>query len=360
MTGIYIHIPFCAKKCPYCDFYSVNYQKTLVKNYVQAIIRNIQFQEISDEVDSIYFGGGTPSLLTIQQISEILETCDKYFHLVQPEITLECNPSGNRKIYLSQLKKAGVNRLSVGVQSFSPKELAILGRTHSPEQSKTFIIQAKEAGFDNISCDIMLALPEQTETILAETLENLTLLPIQHISAYLLQLEENTPFSTNAEILSRLPDDDSAADRYLQAVHTLERKGFFQYEISSFAKAGFQSRHNLKYWQCVPYFGIGAGAHSLMNGKRFFCPKDVNAFCTDNTQKKILLEENACSREEQFMLAFRTTDGVPEEWLSISAREKLPLLEKNGYLKRKPNRRICFTPEGFMVSNALISLLSLP
>jgi len=357
MTGIYFHIPFCGKKCPYCGFYSVSYRKAQADAYVKAIIRNLNYYQISDQIDSIYFGGGTPSLLNIHAISEILETCDKNFKLYNPEITLEYNPSRSDFNYLHDLKIAGINRLSIGTQSFSDSQLKLLGRTHTAEQNFKTVQNAYQAGFRNISCDLMLALPYQTEEILSETLENLISLPIQHVSAYLLQIEENTPFYANSEILENLPDDDISADRYLQTVRTLEKAGFYQYEVSSFAKTGFESRHNLKYWFCEDYLGIGAGAHSCMHQKRFYIPEETEKFCQDSHQEEIMISEHACDQEERIMLALRTSRGIPESWLSPEARKKLPLLIKNNYIKLKSDYYIALTPEGFAVSNAVISML---
>ncbi len=356
MTGIYLHVPFCARKCPYCDFYSVTYRKTLAEEYVQAVIRNLNHYQIPDSVDSIYFGGGTPSLLSIRNISDILETCDKNFKLVSPEITLEYNPSRADFQYLSDLHTAGINRLSIGTQSFSDSQLKLLGRTHTAEQNLQTVRNAYQAGFENISCDVMLALPYQTEEVLSGTLEVLTSLPVQHVSAYLLQMEENTPFYTNPEILDNLPDDDVSADRYLQTVHTLEQAGFYQYEVSSFARPGFESRHNLKYWFCEDYLGIGAGAHSCIKNRRFCVPKEIDLFCKNPVQEEITISETACNPEEKLMLALRTGRGVPESALSPNARKKIPLLIKNHYLVQKSGT-LRLTPEGFAVSNAVIAEL---
>ena len=219
MTGIYIHVPFCAKKCPYCAFFSEQYGRKTVDNYVKAVIRNLQLYQVNDTVDTIYFGGGTPSLLTAGQISDILEACSKYLHLYQPEITFEFNPTGKRNTYLHDIHSAGVNRLSIGTQSFSDSQLKLLGRTHSVNDGIRTVETAFQVGFNNISCDLMLALPEQSELILHETLETLVKLPITHVSAYLLQIEEGTPFSQNQDLLARCLDDDQSADRYLQTVH---------------------------------------------------------------------------------------------------------------------------------------------
>ena len=354
MTGIYIHVPFCAKKCPYCAFFSEQYGRKTVDNYVKAVIRNLQLYQVNDTVDTIYFGGGTPSLLTAGQISDILEACSKYLHLYQPEITFEFNPTGKRNTYLHDIHSAGVNRLSIGTQSFSDSQLKLLGRTHSVNDGIRTVETAFQVGFNNISCDLMLALPEQSELILHETLETLVKLPITHVSAYLLQIEEGTPFSQNQDLLARCLDDDQSADRYLQTVHFLEDAGIHQYEVSSFAKKGFESRHNLKYWKCVDYLGIGAGAHSCYMGKRFYVPEDVSQFCDGEHQTEIILSENPYDREERIMLGLRTVEGVPAEWVKS---QKIPLFQKAGYLRIGENGNISLTAEGFAVSNAVISAM---
>lgn len=357
MTGLYFHIPFCAKKCPYCDFFSVSYHRETVAQYTAAIIRNLSAYAPEDMVDTIYFGGGTPSLLSTAQIGEILNACAKYAHLSEsPEVTLEFNPTGERTQYLHDLRMTGVNRLSIGTQSFSDTQLSMLGRTHCAADGIRTVMTAKEQGFDNISCDLMLACPHQTEEILAETLEILGKLPITHVSAYLLQVEEETPLSENTSLLSHLPDDDASIDRYLQAVQTLAEYGFQQYEVSSFAKAGFESRHNTKYWTCDPYLGIGAGAHSCYAGTRFQTKRDIPAFCEASIQPTELIDAAPCGREERLMLALRMTKGVPADALSVHAQKKLSFLKKGGCISEE-NGHVSLTPQGFAVSNAVIAAL---
>ncbi len=358
MTGLYFHIPFCAKKCPYCDFFSASYHKETVQQYLAAIIRNLSAYAPEEMVDTIYFGGGTPSLLSAAQIDEILNACAQYAHLCKdPEITLEFNPTGERTEYLRALRSAGVNRLSVGTQSFSDEQLRLLGRTHTAADGIRTVLAAKEQGFENISCDLMLACPKQSADVLAKTLETLGTLPITHVSAYLLQVEEGTPLAKNGQLLAHLPDDDASTDRYLQAVQTLAEYGFSQYEVSSFAKHGFESRHNLKYWRCEPYLGIGAGAHSCYGGKRFQVPKDITAFCTAPVQPTELLDAHPCGAEERRMLALRTTEGIPAADLSSSAQKRISLLTKGGFVKQLANGNLSLTPQGFAVSNAVISML---
>ncbi len=356
MTGIYFHIPFCARKCPYCDFFSAAYHKQTAEAYVGAILRNIAAYPVHDTVDTLYFGGGTPSLLSVRQISAILDTCHRQFHMAQDmEITLEFNPTGERSAYLHDLYTIGVNRLSIGTQSFSDTQLHNLGRTHSAADGQRTVLAAYDAGFTNISCDLMLACPEQTEAVLSETLHILAALPITHVSAYLLQIEEGTPLSRNTALLAQCPDDDTAADRYLQAVRTLTQAGFVQYEVSSFAKSGYESRHNLKYWLCEPYLGIGAGAHSCFDGRRFSVPKDITAFCKRPVQKETLISPTACDAEERLMLGLRLSRGVAVTQLSRSARKQLPQLLQAGYIHELSAGRVALTAEGFVVSNAVIA-----
>ena len=358
MTGLYFHIPFCAKKCPYCDFFSVPYRRETVEDYVDALLRNIRQYTITDRVDSIYFGGGTPSLLSPAQIAAVLDACTERFPVTtDAEITLEYNPTGKRDDYLKALRQTGVNRLSIGTQSFSDAQLRLLGRTHTAEDNRRTVHDAHDVGFDNISCDLMLATPDQTEDVLSETLDALNQLPITHVSAYMLQIEEGTPLSQDADLLSRCPDDDTTVDRYLQAVRVLEAAGLHQYEVSSFARDGRQSVHNLKYWTCEPYLGIGAGAHSCFDGRRFCVPKDVQAFCASEKQHAEILDEHPLDREERLMLGLRLSDGVPEHDLTDAARRRIPPLMQAGYLSRTAGGNIALTPKGFAVSNAVIAEL---
>ena len=358
MTGLYFHIPFCAKKCPYCDFYSIPYQKSAVQAYVDALIRNVRQYGIKDPVDSIYFGGGTPSLLTPAQVAAVLDACAARFSLTKDaEITLEYNPTRKGEAYLRELHSIGVNRLSIGTQSFSDAQLQLLGRTHTAEDNRRAVQAAHGAGFVNISCDLMLATPDQTAELLAQTLEELTALPITHVSAYMLQVEEGTPLSRDTALLARCPDDDATADRYLQAVRSLAAAGLVQYEVSSFAREGFESRHNLKYWRGEPYLGIGAGAHSCFDGRRFCVPKDAAAFIAADRQPTEILDEHPLDREERLMLLLRLSKGIPETMLSPGAVQCLPQLLACGFLCHTVEGNLALTPKGFTVSNSVIVML---
>ena len=355
MTGLYIHVPFCAVKCPYCDFYSGPSRRETAQRYVEAVIRNLTAYRIGDTVDTVYFGGGTPSLLSTAQIGSILETAAPCL-CGDAEITLECNPTGERGDYFRALRRIGVNRLSVGTQSFSDKLLRLIGRRHTAQQGIRCVEAAFAAGFENISCDLMLALPQQSSALLAETIGVLTHLPITHVSAYLLQVEEGTDLSQDAALLAQCPDEDTAAALYLQAVSALEAAGFAQYEVSSFARPGYESRHNLKYWHCEPYLGIGPGAHSCFAGRRFCVPRSLERFMAAPRQEEELLDSAPCDAQERLMLGLRLRYGVAEGALSDAAKRKLPPLLKAGYIERREDR-IALTARGFAVSNAVIGML---
>ena len=358
--GIYIHVPFCAKKCAYCDFYSENYRKNTASQYVEAVIRNLKaYSDKSRLTDTVYFGGGTPSLLSPEQIKIILDTVENNFVLSEkPEITLETNPNTVNFNKLSEFRHAGINRLSIGVQSMIDDELKFLGRTHSADRAEKAVIDAYRAGFENISCDVMIALPNQSADSLEYTLDKITSLPIQHISGYILKTESGTPFDCD-EIKNSLPDDDLTAELYIKMTETLKNKGFQQYEVSNFALKGFESRHNCRYWKCLDYIGIGPSAHSCNNGKRFAVERNLNEFISNEVQKVTITDEHPCTFEEYAMLRLRLTEGLdlnafPEHKDSIL--KKIPALIKSGYINYN-NDNISLTPNGFLVSNSVIEYL---
>lgn len=358
--GIYIHVPFCAKKCAYCDFYSENYRKNTVSQYVEAVIRNLKaYSDKSRLTDTVYFGGGTPSLLSPEQIKIILDTVENNFVLSEkPEITLETNPNTVNFNKLEELRHAGINRLSIGVQSMIDDELKFLGRTHSADRAEKAVIDAYRAGFENISCDVMIALPNQSADSLEYTLDKITSLPIQHISGYILKTESGTPFDCD-EIKNSLPDDDLTAELYIKMTETLKNKGFQQYEVSNFALKDFESRHNCRYWKCLDYIGIGPSAHSCNNGKRFAVERNLNEFISNEVQKVTITDEHPCTFEEYAMLRLRLTEGLdlnafPEHKDSIL--KKIPALIKSGYINYN-NDNISLTPNGFLVSNSVIEYL---
>jgi oxygen-independent coproporphyrinogen-3 oxidase len=328
MLGLYIHVPFCSKKCPYCDFYSVKYTKLGVLEFVENIKNEIKTYP-QEEIDTIYFGGGTPSILPIEYLEQIVFSINEYFLLKIEEMTIEVNPNTVNLDKLLKYKKLGFNRLSVGVQSLNDNELKFLGRQHSADKALECIKNAKIAGFDNISADIMLGIPRQTEEILSETIKKLE--DVQHISAYILKIEEKTPFYGNVEV-----DEDLSADLYLFTVKKLEEMGFLQYEISNFSKKGFESKHNLKYWKCEEYIGLGKSAHSFYNGKRYF-------------DRYIITENNPGTYEEKTMLSLRLCG-----WTVVKNIKKAAEYEKSGYLDINENM-VKLMPKGFLISNKIIN-----
>ena len=358
--GIYIHVPFCGKKCSYCDFYSVDYTRQTAEDYVSAVLRNIRYYSDKQRtVSTVYFGGGTPSLLAPEQLGSILGDIGNCFALdTQAEITLEANPCTLNEEKLYELRKTGINRLSIGVQSMIDSELKILGRVHSAERAEGAVLDAAKAGFDNISCDLMIALPNQETESLRYSIERLTALPVQHISAYILKTEEGTPFDCD-DIKLRLPDEDSTAGLYCEMVRSLEERGFMQYEVSNFAVKGFESRHNCRYWKCEDYLGIGPAAHSCYNGKRFAVERDITGFIRDDVQSVTVTDESPCGYEEFAMLRLRLKEGlcfndVPEHRAEID--EKLPPLIHEGYV-RTDGERVWLTSKGFLMSNSVIEYL---
>ena len=351
MRGLYIHVPFCVKKCPYCDFYSLPFTESRAEEYKNAVVRNL-LRYNNEQFDTVYFGGGTPSLL-YRHIAEILSNVN---YTCNAEITAEFNPESAGKEVLEELKSAGINRLSIGVQSLDNAELNALGRRHSANEAKNAILLANKAGFENISADLMLGVLNQTERSLEQTIDELCGLPITHVSAYLLKIEENTVFGKRYnEIADKLPNEDKQAELYLRAVEALEKRGFIQYEISNFAKSGYESRHNLKYWRAEEYVGIGPSAHSYYKGKRYAVPKRLDKFLESEFQTEEITEEFPDREEERVMLGLRLCEGI-ELREEISAR--LRFIPREYY--RISGGRLSLTPKGFLVSNEIIAELCKP
>lgn len=348
-AGLYVHVPFCKRKCLYCDFYSAA-DMFRADDYVRAVIRNILAAGLT--YDTVYFGGGTPSLLTDEQISAVLSAADISDGA---EISMECNPESADFAYLCGLKSAGVNRVSFGIQSLDDGELAALGRLHNADNACEAVLSAYRAGFENISADIMLATPMQTLKSLNRTFDRLLKLPISHVSAYLLKVEKGTPLSFDGLLLEKVPDEDETADMYLTAAERLSAAGFEQYEISNFARKGFECRHNLKYWRCEEYFGIGPSAHSFLDGERFYCSPDTEKFISDSSQERVSLGTGG-DPEEKAMLALRLTkEGLRLEDFPEAESRAEPLL-KSGLVKKEQGA-LMLTAEGCLVSNEIICRL---
>lgn len=350
--GLYVHIPFCLSKCPYCDFYSVRYSREKAAEYAEAVIRNIRCS--GNEYDTVYFGGGTPVLL-YEHIGKILAAADI---CSGAEITVEANPCIASEDVLRILKESGVNRISFGVQSMNENELKFLGRRHTNGQTRNAVNNALKCGIENISADLMLGLENQDEKSVGSSIDELHSLGVKHISAYLLKIEENTPF---AERRLSLPDEDRTAALYLYAVDKLAECGYRQYEISNFAVNGYESRHNLKYWRCEEYLGIGAAAHSYIGGKRFCVPRSIDSFINAQVQETEFTDDEAGGFEEYAMLRLRLTDGLYFSEAEKFGTAKETLLKRCRLLPEEyinvTDEKINLTPKGFLLSNAVIGKL---
>lgn len=339
-NGLYIHIPFCRSKCPYCDFFSVKYDETLAKKYADRLIA--EMKKYSGSFDTIYFGGGTPSIINADLIGRIINAAKEQFNISSDcEITVECNPSKNLERDFEKYVSFGVNRISLGMQSARNEERFALGRSAGQTEVARAVSDAKKAGINNISLDVMLGTPKQTIDTLDETFEFIDRMKVTHISAYMLKIEEGTRFYEMRDRLM-LPDEDAVADMYLKTIGSLKALSFNQYEISNFSKPGFESRHNLKYWELVPYLGLGASAHSFFNGKRFFYDEKFN----------IIDDGMGGSDEEKIMLGLRLCKGIDKSLVKKDFSDFV-----SAGLIRETDKKIALTPDGMLVSNLIISEL---
>ena len=376
--GLYIHVPFCVQKCPYCDFYSLPRSaqwEATADAYTEAVIRDLVrwSDRLNVPADTLYFGGGTPSLLGGMRIARIVGEAARRFDLdngEKAEITLEANPGDDLEPVLREFKAVGGNRVSLGMQSVRNDELRLLGRRHTARQTALAVQAAQAAGIDNLSLDLMLGIPGQTQVSLAQSIAACTRLGASHVSAYLLKIEDGTPYAAQRETLD-LPDEDAAAAIYLAACELLEANGYRQYEISNFARPGCESRHNSKYWDGRPYLGIGPSAHSYLDGRRFYAPCDLDRFLAGAAPLDEAADGDggiaAGSPSEALMLRLRLTEGLREEdyrrrfgeGIPISWRERAQAISR----QEGPALLVCdsdgirLTREGFLLSNAIIARL---
>lgn len=369
ILGLYIHIPFCRSKCDYCDFYSLAGREEQMDLYQKALLA--QFKRWAPlvkgrAVDTIYFGGGTPSYYGAKRIRELLLYLQRRFPVSrQAEITLECNPDSVDARSMSALRRAGVNRVSLGMQSADAEQLRCIHRIHTPRQAELAVAELRRAKIDNISLDLIYGLPGQSLESWQQTLRSALALEPEHISCYGLKTEPGTPLARQVEAGLCLPDEDAQADFYLKAVELLQRAGFRQYEISNFAKTGRESRHNLKYWMGREYLGFGPGAHSYFGGKRFSYPRDLDRYLRSARRGEVerteLQEIDGPERAREYlMLRMRTLRGI-EEWeyrrkfgLNFEPiSRRLEFFEAHHWAELS-GKRWHFTPQGFLLSNTLI------
>ena len=370
--GLYLHIPFCRSKCDYCDFYSLAGQDDRMDDYQRALLRNIDECALlakKSEVNSIYIGGGTPSWYGQRRLAELLTAVRKRFHVAKGvEVTLEVNPDSVDLKLLRHLHRLGVNWISMGMQSACDEELRRVHRPHDFQQVADGVGIVRQARIHNLNLDLIYGLPGQTEESWRETVERAIALQPEHLSCYGLTVEAGTPLANRVAQGEQLPDDDAQAERYLWTVQRLAQAGYDQYEISNFAKPGFQSRHNLKYWMGQPYLGLGVAAHSDFGGCRYAYIRDLEGYIQGMLEGgEVLAEsERVPARErggEYLMLRLRTVHGI-EEWeyrreyyMNFDPIEtRLFQYEQRGWAART-GRRWHLTPEGFLLSNRLIGEL---
>lgn len=370
--GVYIHIPFCASKCGYCDFYSLPNCQDRMGRYQEALLSHIEEAEGTMApyyIDSVYFGGGTPSYYGAKRLTEIFNVLKQNARVLKSaEVTVECNPDSVTRRELRLLRREGVNRISLGVQSANDELLKIIGRRHNFAQVKKAVKIIRAEGFRNLSLDLIYGLPNQTKDDWAETLARAIDLAPEHISCYGLKLEEGTPMHREYMNSPLLPGDDDQADMYLYAAEMLSHYGYEQYEISNFAKKGYASRHNMKYWDLEDYLGFGPGAHSCIGDTRYSFVRDLEEYIHGMGEGSGILDEYEKLDEldraaEYVMLGMRRNRGIcEEEYTRIYRSDFAPIeelmreYEKDGWTK-KTGDRWAFTPPGFLLSNILIGSL---
>ncbi|MDD3692318.1 MAG: radical SAM family heme chaperone HemW [Oscillospiraceae bacterium] len=370
--GLYIHVPFCVSKCPYCDFYSLQGQSPEVMDaYTNAVIDALAlwYQKLGGvSADTLYIGGGTPTLLGGKRLKRILDKATKLFKLKNAEITMEANPGDLLDEVFSAFASAGGNRVSIGMQTCDDAQLRFLRRRHRPQDVENAVAAAHACGINNISLDIMLGLRGQSVKSVVFDISRAFEIGASHVSAYILKIEEGTLFYQNRDTLF-LPDSDECAELYLAACQTADMLGYRQYEISNFAMPGYECRHNIKYWNLDPYLGIGPAAHSYINNTRFYYEQDINLFLKgvmpvheqDKPQKG---NHNIHEHENEYiMLRLRLDEGIKYNEFKAKFGRDIPqsvidrAKELPSHLISVDNDGIRLTRLGFLLSNTLICKL---
>ncbi len=365
---LYVHIPFCVRKCSYCDFLSFAGAESYYEPYLQALCRDILSYRGKERrsLSSIFIGGGTPSLMPLGFYTKLFAAIQSAFTLFEDcEITIEANPGTLTREKLLEYRSVGMNRLSIGLQSCHDRELCELGRLHTYQEFLESYQLARELGFDNINVDLMMAFPGQTEESHAESLRKIIALSPEHISAYGLIVEPGTPYEIRYEKHpEEFPGEDMQCTLYRNTISVLASAGYLQYEISNFSKDGYACRHNIGYWLRREYIGIGIGAASFYNGRRCTVGEKLDAYLVrqDFSQDEAVSEAEAL--EETIMLSLRTTDGLQlaafAKCFGTKEAERIQCIcerfVSQGWM-RHTNDRFYFTTEGFLVSNTLIAEL---
>lgn len=373
-AGIYVHIPFCKRKCLYCDFASQAADEQSINQYHKALLHEITHTDIiTEDIDTLFFGGGTPSIYPIRQMEELMSVLTPLLNREKAEITMEANPGTLAAENLKLYREIGINRLSIGLQSANNRELEILGRIHTYEEFERSYDMAREAGFENINVDIISAIPGQTFESYLDTLTRVVKLNPEHVSAYSLIIEEGTSFydmyGDGKPYEDMLPNEDADRRMYHYTTDFLKAMGYEHYEISNYAKPGFESRHNLKYWSMEDYYGFGLSAASKIRNKRYTNTRDMSEYCNLPKCKKIAEirgEEYMQTRQdemEEFMfLGLRKIGGVSDvifrKKFGVSYRTVygniIERYVRDGWMK-DAGEELMLTEKGIDVSNIILS-----
>ena len=365
--GIYVHVPFCLSKCHYCDFCSKTHaDDETVDLYVKRLCEEIEKTASNHkaglcQADTVYFGGGTPTLLNPLQFERIINTIEGSFGIAAgAEITAEANPKTADAEKLKNMRSVGINRLSIGMQSIHDSELRTLGRIHSSGDFFETYGAARRSGFDNISVDLMYGIPNQTRDLFERSVKGVAMLDPEHISSYCLTVEDDTNFGRRRDSLT-LPEEDAVADMYSDMSEILQKYGYHKYEISNFAKAGRESRHNLKYWQLDDYLGFGPAAHSCLSSVRYSNSRDIDAYLRGEDISEGCDAIGEVERMNEFvMLGMRLSRGVDADEFKLRFGKEL-FAEFAGIKDFAPehvtvDEHGCrFTDKGMFVSNYILS-----
>ena len=357
MAGLYVHIPFCKRRCLYCDFFST----TLLERkepYLQAVLTEIaeRKNEASEPIRTIYIGGGTPSTLEPTDLARIIEAIGTKD---AQEITMELNPGDATPQTMHALREAHINRLSIGIQSFQDDLLSLIGRRHNAQQAIEAVRMAQEAGFDNISIDLMYALPTQTMQQWQADIQTALSLHVQHISTYGLMYEEGTPLTRQRDegVLTPI-DEDTENAMYDFLCDQLAHEGWTHYEVSNFAVPGYEAKHNSAYWDATPYIGIGAGAHSYIGNVRSWNPDDLDAYIHGILAHNLLRESETLTERdiynEYIMLGLRTAKGISTTRLKAEYNETILDFTRDGMLTLTRDKRVVATRKGLHILNRII------
>ena len=361
--GLYVHIPFCVRKCRYCDFVSFANADNYADKYLDALEKEAAKYE-GMEIDTVFIGGGTPSVLRANQLEQLFDIINSTFNIAKnAEFSIEVNPGTLDADKITAIVNGGVNRVSVGIQSFNDSELTAIGRIHTASQAIRAVEEIHGAGIKNINVDLMTSIPNQTAQSLRKSLETAVSLPITHISAYSLILEEGTPLYDDYESgRLKLVSEDEDRDNFDMLLGFLAERGFDRYEISNFAKAGYECRHNIKYWECREYVGLGLAAHSYLDKKRFYNTSDLNKYLRGGFRSDDIITLSGADLMSEFMMmGLRMTRGVSEAEFLSRFGEKIEIIYGNqiekfmklGLMTYK-NGRYFLTEKGLDVSTGVM------